>query len=79
MCVGPATGLAHTGTAEPDRRRILPISEVGSMPTKAQFRLNLMMYVLLSGAIILPRLWAARHVNDGGAVGTVSQSVNGLV
>lgn len=50
------------------------------MPTKAQMRLMIMVYVGASFAMALPRLWAARHANDDNAASAVAaNAINGFV
>ncbi len=51
------------------------------MPTKAQFRLMLMVYVGASFAMILPRLWAARQAaeNESGPLAVAGTAINSFV
>lgn len=51
------------------------------MPTKAQFRLMLMVYVGASAAMILPRMWAARKAAEKatGTTAVVANSVQAFV
>lgn len=49
------------------------------MPTKAQFRLVLMVYIGASLAMTLPRLWAAKHSVNDGVEGVAANAINGMV
>lgn len=45
------------------------------MPTRAQFRLDVMVVVLTLAAMTLPRLWAARHSTHSGIDGTIADAI----
>lgn len=51
------------------------------MPTKAQFRLMLMVSIGTSAALILPRMWAARKAaeNDQGVTAVVANGIQAFV
>ena len=51
------------------------------MPTKAQFRLMLMVYVGASAAMILPRMWAARKAaeKDTGVDAVAANAIQAFV
>lgn len=46
------------------------------MPTKAQFRMTLLVVVGSMFAMSLPRIWAARHSSSDGIDGLVADTVN---
>lgn len=45
------------------------------MPTKAQFRMTVMVFVAGTATLSLLRLWAARHSTKTGALGNVADAV----
>ena len=45
------------------------------MPTKAQFRLTLMVVVGSMFAMALPRIWAARHADSDSLDGLVADTI----
>lgn len=45
------------------------------MPTKAQFRMTLMVVVGAAFAMALPRIWAARHSSSDGVDGLVADTI----
>lgn len=50
------------------------------MPTKAQFRMTLVVFVAGTAALSLLRLWAARHAaTDGGFLGTTADAVQATI
>ena len=52
------------------------IREGAHMPTRSQFRMTIVVVTLWTAAMMLPRLWAARHAAEGDRLETLADAIN---